>query len=392
MSSTRPVHFRLLAEQGTARAGELHTRHGVVQTPVFMPVGTLGAVKGLDVADMAALGANMMLSNAYHLALRPGAEAVAQLGGLHRMMGNYPGAVLTDSGGFQVFSLAGARKVTEEGVHFRSHIDGAPLFLSPEKLVQVQEALAPDVAMVLDECPPGQASREVVQAATDRSTRWAERCLRARTRDDVAWFGIVQGGIHDDMRAAHAATVAAMDVDGVAIGGVSVGESPEDIARVVRNTAPLLPRTKARYLMGVGTPGDLVRGVASGVDMFDCVMPSRNARNGQLFTRRGKMNLKTSANRLADVPVDEHCPCPTCRTYSRAFLRHLFAARELTFFRLATIHNLTFYLQLMGEMRAAILAGTFNEAAFLLRAGEGHPRVVGGPAPVPDDDADARER
>lgn len=375
MDPCRPLQWKKVAQQGEARAGELHTRHGVVQTPVFMPVGTLGAVKGLDVADMASLGAKMMLSNAYHLALRPGAEAVRELGGLHRMMGNYPGAVLTDSGGYQVFSLAKSRKVTEEGVHFRSHIDGAPLFLSPERLCEVQECLGPDVAMVLDECPPGQASREVVQAATDRSTRWAERCLRARSRDDVAWFGIVQGGTHEDLRAAHADTIAAMDPDGVAIGGVSVGESPTDIARVVRYTAPRLPTDKARYLMGVGTPGDLVRGVAAGVDMFDCVMPSRNARNGQLFTRGGKINLKASANRMADEPIDAQCPCPTCRTYSRAFLRHLFAARELTFFRLATLHNLTFYLQLMGEMRAAIVAGTFDEASFLLRAGELDPKV-----------------
>lgn len=370
MANLRPISFTVDARCGKARAGRLTTLHGVVQTPVFMPVGTLGAVKGLDVADMTALGANMMLSNAYHLALRPGSEAVRALGGLHKFIGNYPGAILTDSGGFQVFSLAKARKVTEEGVHFRSHVDGAPLFLSPERLVQVQEDLAPDVAMVLDECPPGQASPQVALAATERTTRWAERCLRARTSDKTAWFGIVQGGLDESLRARHADTIAAMNTDGVAIGGVSVGESAEDIARIVRYIAPRLPEERPRYLMGVGTPGDLVRGVAAGVDMFDCVMPSRNARNGSLFTAEGKLSLKASANKLADVPIDATCGCSTCKNYSRAFLRHLMVTRELTFFRLATVHNLHFYLTLMAQMRAAIAAGTFDEGDFLHRAGD----------------------
>jgi queuine tRNA-ribosyltransferase len=342
----------------------LHTPHGDVQTPVFMPVGTLAAVKGLDAGDMQTLGARMMLSNAYHLMLRPGDARIAARGGLHRFM-DYDGAILTDSGGFQVFSLPELRRVDDRGVTFRSHIDGALIDLTPERLVQVQENLGPDVAMVLDECPPAQAPREVVQAAMRRTTAWAQRALAARKRADVGWFGIVQGALHEDLRAEHAKVIGSMPFDGLAIGGVSVGEAPADIDRIVRHTAPLLPEHKPRYLMGVGTPQDLIRGVAAGVDMFDCVMPSRNARNGTLFTATGRLSIKNAQCRDSDAPICAACQCYVCRRYSRAYLRHLFVAHELTYFRLATLHNLAFYLDLMARMREAIATQSFDPAAFL---------------------------
>jgi queuine tRNA-ribosyltransferase len=378
----RPLGFELLTSHGAARRGRLRTPHGTVETPVFMPVGTLGAVKSLEARDVHALGAQMILGNAYHLMLRPGAERVARLGGLHAFQG-YEGAILTDSGGFQVFSLAGMRKITDHGVTFRSHIDGSLVELTPEKLVQTQELLGPDVAMVLDVCPPAQAPREVVAAALRRTTAWAERCLAARGRHDVGWFGIVQGALFEDMRAAHATELAPLPFDGFAIGGVSVGESPADIDRIVRFTAPLLPTHKPRYLMGVGTPADLVRGVAAGVDMFDCVMPTRNARNGQLFTSHGRINIKNGSMRDSDAPVDARCGCPTCKHYTRAYLRHLFVAGEITYHRLATLHNVTFYLDLMRRMRAAIEAQRFEAAAFLAELeGDGPVAAAVATAPI----------
>lgn len=361
---TESLRFELLATAGHARRGRLHTRHGAVETPVFMPVGTLGAVKGLDPQDLERLGAKITLANAYHLMLRPGAEEVAAFGGLHRFANN-DGAILTDSGGFQVYSLARMRKVTDAGVTFRSHIDGQAHFLTPARLVQVQECLGPDIAMVLDECPAADASRSTVERALERTTAWARQCLEARTRPDLAWFGIVQGALFEDLRAHHAAEIAEMPFDGVAIGGVSVGESPEDIDRIVGYTAPRLPVQKPRYLMGVGTPLDLVRGVIAGVDMFDCVLPSRNARNGQLFTSRGRIAIKNSAFRTSTEPLDPECTCYTCRTFSCGFLRHLFVAKELTYFRLATLHNLHVYLQLMAGMREALEAQRFDERAWL---------------------------
>lgn len=366
MMAQKPNPFVVTHTSGAARRGQLTTPHGVVQTPVFMPVGTLGAVKSLDAADMHGLGAQIMLANAYHLALRPSAPLVQQMGGLHQFMG-YKGAILTDSGGFQVFSLAKNRRIDDDGVTFQSHIDGRPLRLTPQSLVQIQEQLGPDVAMVIDECPPGGANRDVVLAAMARTTRWAQGCLDARTRPDMHWFGIVQGGIHDDLRAQHARTLSAMPFDGFAIGGVSVGESTEDIDRVVRVTAPLLPHDRARYLMGVGTPEDLVRGVDAGVDMFDCIMPSRNARNGQLFTSVGRINIKGAAHKADDSPLDPACSCHTCTHHSRSYLRHLFVAKELTYFRLATLHNVHFYLQLMTEIRKAIETDTFSAQALLAR-------------------------
>jgi queuine tRNA-ribosyltransferase len=343
-----------------------------VQTPVFMPVGTLACIKGLDAQDVQALGARIMLSNAYHLMLRPGHDVVQQMGGLHAFM-NYPGAVLTDSGGFQVYSLAGSRKVTDAGVVFRSHIDGSRVDLSPEHLMAVQEALGPDIAMVLDECPPAQAPRSVVLEAMRRTTLWAGRCLAAKTRDDMAVFGIVQGALHTDLREHHAKQLCRMPFDGFAIGGVSVGESSADIARIVQFTANLLPADRPRYLMGVGTPQDLVRGVAAGVDMFDCVMPTRNARNGQLFTSAGKLVIKNTAWRRSSLPIDPLCDCHTCRNYSRAYLRHLFVAKELSFYRLASVHNIAFYLRLMQRIRDDLEGSSFNPEALLK---ELQPRVV----------------
>ena len=355
--------------QGTeARRGRLQTTHGVIETPVFMPVGTLASVKSLIPRDLNEIGAPIMLSNAYHLMLRPGADLVAEMGGLHKFMG-WNGSILTDSGGFQVFSLKGLRKVSEEGVEFRSHIDGSLWNLTPEELVRVQEKLGPDIAMVLDECPPGQADRETVARATDRTTRWAKRCSDSRTREDMAFFGIVQGGIFEDLRTAHVQQMTELPFEGFAVGGVSVGESPEDIARIVRHTAPLLPAEKPRYLMGVGTPADLVRGVDSGIDMFDCVMPTRNARNGQLFIWGGKITIKNAEHRHSDIPVDEHCDCHTCQNFSRAYLRHLFVGGELSYHRLATIHNLAYYVNLMQKMRDQLELGTFDAKGLLAEVG-----------------------
>ena len=368
MQDARPLNFTLLNESSTCngRRGRLHTQHGVVETPVFMPVGTQAAIKSLDARDIDALAAQIMLSNAYHLLLRPGSELVAEMGGLHRFMG-YHGAILTDSGGYQVFSLAARRQVTDHGVVFRSHIDGSVVNLTPEKLVHTQEDLAPDIAMVLDECPPAKAPREVVEAAIRRTTAWAERCLAARQKPCVGWFGIVQGALFTDLRAAHAATLSAMPFDGLAIGGVSVGEETAEIKRIVDFTARLLPRHKPRYLMGVGTPEDLVRGVAAGVDMFDCVMPSRNARNGQLFTSTGKLSIKNAAWRRSGLPLDANCSCYTCQNFSRAYLRHLFVAKELTYHRLATIHNIAFYLALMADIRWHLQRDSFVPQSFLER-------------------------
>lgn len=367
----KPINFELLKSDTAtnARRGRLMTNHGIIETPVFMPVGTLGTIKGLDQRDREELGAGITLANAYHLMLRPGDKEIANLGGLHRFAANR-GAILTDSGGFQVFSLAQLRKVTDDGVQFRSHIDGTLFNLTPERLVEVQENLGPDIAMVLDECPPANAERQVVEKAVQRTTAWASRALAARKREDIAWFGIVQGALFEDLRREHAAQITAMPFHGFAVGGVSVGESPEEIDRIVRLTTPLLPDDKPRYLMGVGTPGDLVRGVAAGVDMFDCVMPTRNARNGTLFVPGGKLNIKRKACRTDLAPVDETCPCYGCRNHSRAFMRHLYASHEITFMRLATLHNLTFYMQLMNRIREEIELGEFKPNEILAWLGE----------------------
>ena len=366
LATGRPLRFEVLGGDAktAARRGVLHTRHGTIQTPVFMPVGTLASVKSLDPRDLTAMGAGITLANAYHLMLRPGSATVAALGGLHAFSG-YDGAILTDSGGFQVYSLNALRKIDDSGVTFRSHVDGTLHALTPERLVAVQEDLGPDIAMVLDECPPGDASRAAVEIAVKRTTAWAARCLAARRRDDVAWFGITQGALFDDLRRRHAEELAAMPFDGFAIGGVSVGEAPEEIERVVALTAPILPADRPRYLMGVGTPADLVRGVAAGVDMFDCVMPTRNARNGYLFTSQGRLAIKNAAHRESREPVDAACACYTCARFTRGFLRHLYVAKEISYHRLATLHNLTFYMGLMQRIRDALDAGTFEPAALI---------------------------
>jgi queuine tRNA-ribosyltransferase len=368
--SDAPLCFELCgrSSRNHARRGRLQLRHGVVETPVFMPVGTQAAVKSVDPRDLADLGAHIILSNAYHLMLRPGSGQVAARGGLHRFM-SFPGNILTDSGGYQVFSLKELRKVSDQGVEFRSHIDGALVKLSPESLVGVQEDLGPDIAMVLDECPPAKASRGEVEGAVSRTTAWAKRAIAARQRPDVAWFGIVQGALFEDLRRQHAAEMGELDFHGFAVGGVSVGESPEEIARIVATTAPLLPENKPRYLMGVGTPGDLVRGVAAGIDMFDCVLPTRNARNGQLFTSTGRLVIKNAEHRDKDEPIDSACSCHTCRTFTRAYLRHLYVAGEVGYHRLATIHNLSFYLNLMDRVRKAIEADEFDAERMLAEMG-----------------------
>ncbi len=370
------MQFDLLSIQSgsEARRGVLQNHRGVVQTPAFMPVGTLGLVKALQPADLDTLGASITLANAYHLMLRPGEDLVRDAGGIQKFAGRSNGLVLTDSGGFQVFSLAAMRKITDEGVTFRSHIDGSLHHLTPKRLVDVQEALGSDIAMVIDECPPGAAARDVVGSAVARTTRWAKGCIEHRSRDDVAWFGIVQGGVHEDIRLQHAAVMSELPFDGLAIGGVSVGESRADIDRIVRATAKMLPTHKPRYLMGVGTPEDLIRGVDAGVDMFDCVLPSRNARNGQMFIPGGTIQIKNAIHRRDFGPVDKNCPCEGCQTVSRAFLRHLYIAGELSYHRFATIHNLTYIMRLMADIRSAIEAGEFVREEFL-------GRYVGVPTP-----------
>jgi queuine tRNA-ribosyltransferase len=352
-----PVRFEVVATCGAARAGLLHTPHGTIPTPVFMPVGTQATVKALTREELTAAGVRLLLANTYHLMLRPGADVVAALGGLHRFM-SWDGALLTDSGGFQVYSLAALRAVTDEGVDFRSHLDGAAWTLTPERAVALQEALGADITMPLDECPPGDADRAHVERAVRRTTEWLRRALAARRRTgDQALFGIVQGGVHADLRRAHAAELAALDLPGYAIGGLSVGEGRPAMRETAALTAAALPADRPRYLMGVGTPGDLAAGVAAGVDLFDCVMPTRNARNGQLFTQAGKVNLRNARFRAEPGPPDPACACPTCANYSAAYLHHLYRAREVLALRLGTVHNVHFYGGLMRGLRDAVLAG-----------------------------------
>ncbi|HYV48171.1 MAG TPA: tRNA guanosine(34) transglycosylase Tgt [Myxococcaceae bacterium] len=336
-----------------ARRGRLHTPHGAVETPVFMPVGTAGSVKAVGPDELRELGAQIILGNTYHLMLRPGEGLVRELGGLHRFIA-WDRAMLTDSGGFQVFSLSEKRNITEEGATFQSHLDGSKHLLTPERSVEIQEALGADVIMAFDECPPSLAERAYLEASLDRTTRWLQRCARAWSRGASSLFGIVQGGLHEDLRRRHAEEVCAVDLPGYALGGYSVGESPEAMHQSVAFSAPLLPRDKPRYLMGVGTPKDLVTCVAAGVDMFDCVLPTRCARNGLLFTSQGKVTIKNAVHARDPGPLDPACACYTCRTFSRAYLRHLFVAKEILAMRLNTIHNLAFFLGLMRRAREAI--------------------------------------
>jgi queuine tRNA-ribosyltransferase len=342
------------------RIASFTTPHGVVETPVFMPVGTQATVKTLDPEEVRELGFRIILSNTYHLFLRPGHSIIKELGGLHRFM-QWDGAILTDSGGYQVFSLSDLVKITDEGASFASHLDGTRHLLTPELSVEIQEALGSDIIMTLDEPVAPEVSRERALDALRRTTLWAKRCLDAKRRDDQAMFGIVQGGFDADLRKMSAQDIAALPFDGYAIGGLSVGESKEIMNAMVDCVEPILPKDKPRYLMGVGTPDDLVRLVARGVDMFDCVMPTRNARNGTLFTSRGKVGVKNAQYARDESPLDPDCACSTCSRFSRAYLRHLFMAGEILALRLNTIHNLAFYKKRIEDIKKAIADGTLGE-------------------------------
>ncbi|MBL9123510.1 MAG: tRNA guanosine(34) transglycosylase Tgt [Planctomycetaceae bacterium] len=341
-----------------ARLGRLTTPHGVVQTPAFMPVGTQATVKGLTIDQVHSTGAEILLGNTYHLALRPGSELIAALGGLHQFMG-WTGPILTDSGGFQLFSLAQNSKVTDEGAVFRSHIDGSLMQLTPEDAVRIQEELGSDIAMVLDHVIGLPSPPEKIRDAVARTIRWADRCRAAARRPEQTLFAITQGGLDCDLRLACTEKLVALDFAGYAIGGLSVGEPPEEMYRVLDATVPALPAERPRYLMGVGRPQDLVEGIARGIDMFDCVMPTRNARNALAFTRQGPVRLRNLKHARDPRPLEEDCPCPACR-HSRAYLRHLFLAREMLGPTLLTLHNLTYYQRLMAAARAAIAAGEFE--------------------------------
>jgi queuine tRNA-ribosyltransferase len=343
-----------------ARSGRITTAHGSVETPAFMPVGTYGAVKGMTPDDLRGLGAQIVLSNAYHLEMRPGAAEIQQRGGLHRFMG-WDGPILTDSGGYQVFSLKGRRTVDDDGVSFRSHIDGAERRFTPESVVDVQRRLGVDIAMPLDVCTPYGAPRAQVEQGMRRTLEWASRSLEARGDAPMALYGIVQGGFDPELREECLEALAEQPFDGLALGGLSVGEPPEELHDMVGRFASRLPEDRPRYLMGVGYPGDLVEAVAAGIDMFDCVLPTRNARNGMLFVSGGRIVIKNAKHRHDDGPIEEGCACPTCRTFSRAYLRHLYLCGEMLASRLMTVHNLHHYLRTMQEMREAIAGGTFAE-------------------------------
>lgn len=360
----------MIHQDGRARVGRITTPHGEVETPAFMPVGTQGAVKAMTARDLEDVGASIILGNTYHLLLRPGPDLIARRGGLHRFIG-WSRPILTDSGGFQIFSLANRRTIDESGVEFRSHLDGSLYALTPERAVDVQAALGSDIAMVLDECPALPATDAELERSLLLTARWAKRCRNrfvhlgdagvAISNPGQAQFGIVQGGTSAALRALSAELTLEVGFEGYAIGGVSVGEPDEEIYKVIEATAPLLPEDRPRYLMGVGTPIDLVEAVARGVDMFDCVMPTRNARNGQLFTSEGPLNIKNARFAEDDGPADPACGCYTCRTFSRAYLRHLFLTGEMTGGTLNTLHNLYFYLDTMNLIRKAIAFGTFEK-------------------------------
>lgn len=353
--------FELLKKDASGpRLGRITTPHGSFDTPVFMPVGTHAAVKGVTPEELRETGARIILANTYHLYLRPGHEIIKGLGGLHRFM-NWDGPILTDSGGFQVFSLGKLRKIDEEGVSFSSHLDGSRYVLTPEGAVGIQEALGADIIMPLDECTPYPAERAYARGSMELTHRWAKRCKDAKAHDGQALFGIVQGGMYKDLRLESVNAIVDIGFDGYSIGGLSVGEEKPLMQEMIAHVAPNLPQDRPRYLMGVGTPEDLVYAVEMGVDMFDCVMPTRNARNGTLFTRRGKLVIKNARYERDPLPLEEDCPCHTCRNYSRAYLRHLYMAGEILSARLNTIHNLHYYADLMKGMREAIGAGRFDE-------------------------------
>lgn len=359
------MKFRVETSSGKARAGHLTLGHAEVETPVFMPVGTRATVKAVTSAELEAMGFRLILGNTFHLALRPGDDLVRDLGGLHRFMA-WPHAILTDSGGFQVFSLAELNKITDHGVKFRSPIDGRAIELTPERAVQIQENLGADIIMAFDECAPGACSAKAAEEAVIRTTKWLKRCKEAHTRQDQALFGIVQGAVYPQLRERSAKEAVACDCPGYSIGGLSVGEPKEKMWPALETATDHLPWEKPRYLMGVGLPTDLIRGVDRGVDMFDCVMPTRNARNGMVFTSEGVVKIRNSQHARADIPLDPACECETCRQHSRAYLRHLHMSDEILGHRLLTIHNLSYYRHLMVEARAALLEGrweTWRDAA-----------------------------
>jgi queuine tRNA-ribosyltransferase len=341
-----------------ARAGKLATPHGVVPTPVFLPVGSQAAVKTLTSQEIKSIGFSMLLANAYHLYLRPGAWLIEELGGLHNFMG-WDGAILTDSGGYQIFSLAGLRKINDEGVSFRSHIDGSQHFITPELAIKIQQSLGADIIMVLDECPPGDADFNRVRRAMNRTHLWAAKCQQAHQRTDQALYAIVQGGVSPELRRKSAEYLTSLDFPGYAIGGLSLGEPKQVTWSITEQTVALLPQDKPRYLMGVGSPEDIVEAVSRGIDMLDSALPTRVARNGALFTRRGRVNIENSMYKKMDEPLDPDCSCYTCKNFSAAYLHHLFRCGELLALRLATIHNLTFISNLMADIREAILNDTF---------------------------------
>lgn len=362
--------FKVLAKDGNAKRGELTTVHGKIQTPVFMNVGTAAAIKGaVATEDLQQIKTQVELSNTYHLHVRPGDHIIKKLGGLHKFM-NWDKPILTDSGGFQVFSLASLRSIKEEGVHFHSHIDGRKIFMGPEESMQIQSNLASTIAMAFDECPSSVASRDYIQKSVDRTTRWLKRCRtemdRLNSLEDTInknqmLFGINQGGIYDDIRIEHAKAISQVDLDGYAIGGLAVGETHEEMYRIIESVEPYLPKDKPIYLMGVGTPANILEAVERGVDFFDCVYPARNGRHGHVYTNSGKLNLFNAKYELDDRPIEEGCQCPACKYHTRAYIRHLLKAKEMLGMRLCVLHNLYFYNTMMEEIRDAIEAGRFSE-------------------------------
>ncbi|QUO32383.1 tRNA guanosine(34) transglycosylase Tgt [Coprococcus sp. AF21-14LB] len=361
--------YHLLKKDGLAKRGRLETVHGVIETPVFMNVGTIAAIKGaVSTDDLRQIGTQVELSNTYHLHVRPGDEIVKQLGGLHKFM-NWDRPILTDSGGFQVFSLAKLRKIKEEGVYFNSHVDGRKIFMGPEQSMQIQSNLASTIAMAFDECPSSVATREYMENSVARTTRWLARCKaemqRLNSLEDTInknqlLFGINQGGIYDDIRIEHAKQISELDLDGYAVGGLAVGETHEEMYRILESVVPYLPSDKPTYLMGVGTPANILEAVERGVDFFDCVYPSRNGRHGHVYTNHGKMNLFNKKYELDERPIEEGCQCPACRSYTRAYIRHLLKAGEMLGMRLCVLHNLYFYNHMMEEIRQAIEEGRYQ--------------------------------
>ena len=378
--------YTLMKTEGRAKRAQFETVHGTIQTPVFMNVGTVGAIKGaVSTMDLKDIGTQVELSNTYHLHVRTGDKLIKEFGGLHKFM-VWDRPILTDSGGFQVFSLAGLRKIKEEGVYFQSHIDGHKIFMGPEESMQIQSNLGSTIAMAFDECPSSVASREYVQKSVDRTTRWLERCKKEMARlnslpdtvnKEQLLFGINQGAIYEDIRIAHADAISKMDLDGYAVGGLAVGETHEQMYHILDEVVPHLPQGKPAYLMGVGTPANILEGVARGIDFFDCVYPSRNGRHGHVYTNHGKMNLFNAKYEMDPRPIEEGCQCPACQHYSRAYIRHLMKAKEMLGMRLCVLHNLYFYNHMMEEIRDALDAGNFAEYKEMRLAGFAEGKING---------------